>query len=360
MANLVRALLPVALLISACKESPRVDTDGGGSASESICLSEIGRYQGQESLVYDVAWSPDGTRLLTGSTNLLRLFSVSGAGALTLLDSVSSETRFNSVQWSPDGAYALAPSGRYLRMFSVSSEGTLAEVEQGPLHPAELQRVALSPDGRRVLSCDVEGVTHLYDVDFVARSLVERAAAPAHTRCTRVAWSPSGTLALSAGRGPNPVQAELALYRVGETTLSVTDALASMEETGEAIFGRNDTEAVGGSFGTLNTLWYLRVNPEAGTLSAVESQDLHASGIGALEWSHSGEYLLTGAHDHATHILERRADGLGLRSVSDQFNDGTGVHSARWSPDDGLVAKTSSNLDLLTLLEVVACTAAGP
>jgi len=362
-----RAPLLAALLsgLLACRPATVDDTAGSTAGDEvhdaliqegadapvnpPICLSEVSRYEGGELLVYDLAWSPDGRHLLTGSLNLLRLYGVDPGGGLTLLDTVHSPDRFNSIQWSPDGAIAFAPTGTHLMMFTVE-DGALEVVSRGGRHPEALQRVALSPDGGRLLSCDVVGVTRLYQVSSSPPSVSTLDAVEAHERCTRVAWSPDGAMALSTGHDGNFV-----LYRVGEGGLEVADKLQVEEETGEAVFGRDVREAVGGSFGELNQLWYLTVEPEAGRLSIAQTIEGHASGIGALEWSHGGEYLLSGSHDHTLHILERRADGRGLQGVSDHPDDGAGVHSARWSPDDTRIARTGSDRDLLMVLDVVPC-----
>ncbi len=335
---------------AACEPPPGASSTDDWQLPTRPCLEEADRFTGEEPLVYDLAWAPSGRQLVTGSANLLRLYSVDSQGQVSLVDTISSPTRFNSVQWSLDGGYVLAPSGEYLGIYRVTENGTLELAELGPLHPAYLQRVAVSPDETQLLSCDVVGVTRLYSLSLDPPSIRVLDELAVHDRCTRVAWSPSGRLGLSAGRG-----GALALYRILAQSLSLSDVHWAQEETGEAIFGRDDTEAIGGSFGSLNTLWYFAVDTVEGTLSVEQSLDFHQSGVGALEWSHSGDFLLTGDHDHSTHLLERKADELGLQRVSDQEDEGLGVHSARWSPDDHFIAQTSSNRDLLTIHELVPC-----
>jgi WD40 repeat protein len=145
------------------------------------------------------------------------------------------------------------------------------------------------------------------------------------------------------------------LYRIGADSLAVADHFQMQEQSGEAIFGRSDSEVVAGSFGFLNTLLRFHVDVEAGKFEVMQSMDLHQSGIGALEWSHSGDYLISGAHDHSTYIFEPVADDSELQLASSQEDKGDGVHSARWSPDDRFVAQTSSKRDLLQVLEVLPC-----
>ncbi len=313
----------------------------------SHCLREVSHLIGEEELVYDLDWSPDGELLLMGTLNQLRLYRVDLDGELELIDRVQSAERFNSVQWSADGQHALAPTGLELRLYAVDPERGLSLITAGPTHSEILQRVALSPDGTQALSCDVAGVTHLYSVDVGAGRIAALDHLPVHSRCTRVAWSPSGSFGLSAGH-----EGKLPLYRVQDQRLEVLDVYQAREQTGEAIFGRDDREVISGSFGAFNELWTLQLDPQQ-SLEILETHNTHQSGVGSLQWSHDGQLLLTGAHDHGMHLMAR--GGGGLVELGLYPDDGGGVHSARWSPDDRWVARSGSKLDLIQILALEAC-----
>lgn len=93
-----------------------------------------------------------------------------------------------------------------------------------------------------------------------------------------------------------------------------------------------------------------RIDPAAGRVEGVERYPGHLSGVSAMSFDHDHLRLLTGGHDHGMHLWEVDDDGL-LR-FCDPLDDGAGVHSARWSPDDRVVARTASDVDQLDILAV--------
>lgn len=104
--------------------------------------------------------------------------------------------------------------------------------------------------------------------------------------------------------------------------------------------------------GLQRPLVYLRVDPEQ-RLEVLETHETHESGVGCLQWQHQGELLLTGAHDHGMHLMARQAGGL--VQVGLYPDDGGGVQSARWSPDDRWLARSGSKLDLIQILALEDC-----
>lgn len=318
------------------------------------CFEALAQATGPEELVYDLAWRPvsgdAAPLLLTGSTTLLRLWSLEAeAGSLSLVDSLAEPLRFNSVAWSASGDRALATSGGTLRLYEAGPHG-LIEVARTESQPAELQRLSLAAAETHVLTCDVEGALALHALELSAARLETLARLEVHDRCTRVALSPDGCRALSVGH-----DGRLALTAVDLLAgrLELLDALQAPEETGEAIWHPSGALAYAGTFGVHNALWEVEVEGEGLALRAEHCGS--TSGIGALALSHAGDRLLVGDHDDVLRLYAV-ASGTGALSplLSDTF-DGTGVHSARFSPDDTLVARTASNLDRLTVSRLGDC-----
>jgi len=299
--------------------------------------------------VYDLGWSPSGGLVGTGSKTRLRLFSVEAeTGNLEQHDEVESVFRFNSIQWTADGAFLFAPTGDSIPIYTVDEEG-LRFIEVGRSEPSgvEYQRAALSPDGDHLLACDRDGRVELFAFDAQAPSLTLLDRLAAHIRCTRVSWSPNGRMGLSAG-----LEGDLHLLRVNTDagTLAISDTYTGPEEAGDGIWTREDAWAIGGSFGDFNELWYLQIDPEGGTMTVAETHLDHSSGVSAMEFSADGQILLTGGHDHTMHIYTH-TPGEGLTLRYDHPNEGVGVHSARFSPDERLVARTVSTIDRLDILQ---------
>ena len=366
MSPLHRLLAVLVLLACACapegEQALGMDTGGAlacpeAEASEDPdCFQLVAQATGEEELVYDLAWSPTEPLLLTGSTGLLRLWSLDEeAGKLVLLDALSEPARFNSVVWTADPGLVLAPSGATLRLVAVDSEaGSLEELTRSEEGPAELQRVSLAASGAHALTCDQAGNLLLYEVDLAAPAIHLRATLPVHSRCTRVALSPDGTRALSVGH-----DGLLALTAVDPEAVEPAEALVLLdtlqgpEETGEAIWHPDGVHVTAGTFGEANELW--EVVAEDDSLELLHRRCDHHSGIGALELSHDDTRLLSGAHDDVLHLYDLSPGTEALTARVTAPDDGMGVHSARWSPDDHLVARTASNVDRLFVYRVGAC-----
>ena len=268
-----------------------------------------------------------------------------------LLDTVANEeARFNSVQWLPSGGHLLAPSGSAIRLYEGDND-ELVEVARAETDATELQRSAVAPEESRVVTCDTEGRLLLHALDLDPPTLTLLDTLEAHSRCTRVAMSGDGAWVLSAGHDGG-----VTLTSTAEDALVLSDRIQAPEESGEAIFASTTSTqppswGYAGTFGELNELWELEIDPDSGTLRSLAVHSEHASGLSAMEISHDGDFLLTGDHDHRLHLYARDAAGRLTHLVSQPF-DGTGVHSARWSPDDRLVARTASNLDRLQVCAV--------
>lgn len=328
----------------------------GACATEpGVCLAERGRHVGGDSFVYDVAWSPVDDLLVTGGAQTLRLLSVRDGGRrLRVLDEQPNGHRFNSVLWSPDGGHVVAPTGYAVRLYAVDrAAGALVPVAQVRTE-GEQQRGMLSPDGSRLLTCDVQGRVEVFAVSWDPPELVPLAGVQAHEGpCTRVAWSPSGARAASAGHdGTVPV------YDVDPQTGGLTEVhrIEAPEEAGEVLWTSAEDRLLVGTFGERNLLWLVGLGPDGPTvLQAVAD---HESGVGALSLDAAGARLVTGDHNHTVRVYALD-DRLSLRTALPA--DGLGVHAARLSRDDTLLARTVSQfVDETVVMEVGACAASSP
>src|SRR6266699_3415234 len=111
-------------------------------------------YSGHQAQVGSLAWSPDGTRLVSGSADgSARVWQVSSGEPLVSYR--GHQGRVYSVAWSPDGRW-IASGGEDTTVHLWEPDGTPLLMYQG--HSAWIRRaLAWSPDGRSIISVELEG-----------------------------------------------------------------------------------------------------------------------------------------------------------------------------------------------------------
>jgi WD40 repeat protein len=163
--------------------------------------------RGHSHVVFDVAFSPDGGLIASGSRD----------GAVIVWDASSGEERarlighrnqVQSVTFSRDGAYVISGSGNpelktsdgkligeadyTVRVWNIADETEAARLEG---HQAMVHCVAVSPDGQCVASADSEGVIRMWDIHG-GLGLGSFNAGGKSVR--RLEFSPNGTVLFSA------------------------------------------------------------------------------------------------------------------------------------------------------------------
>ncbi|MCB9898547.1 MAG: serine/threonine protein kinase [Planctomycetes bacterium] len=148
--------------------------------------------RGHEDMVFSAAWSPDGTRLVTASRDgTARVWNADGSGEPLVLRGHKDWVR--SATWSPDGT----------RLVTASDDGTArvwnADGSGEPLvlhgHEAQVNSAAWSPDGTRLVTASDDSTARVWNADGSGEPLVLRGhEAPVNS----AAWSPDGTRLVTA------------------------------------------------------------------------------------------------------------------------------------------------------------------
>lgn len=158
---------------------------------------------GHRGPVTSVAYSPDGKRLLTGSTDkTARLWKVRSSKSLKTLRGHEGAVR--SVAFSPDGnLVATGSDDKTARVWNAKT-GKLLLIFDG--HGAGVRSVAFSRDNRRLLTGSEDGTIRLWDLSLgkLIRSISVQAKVQA------VAFSPDGRQALVGTLANQPQVRDLA------------------------------------------------------------------------------------------------------------------------------------------------------
>jgi WD40 repeat protein len=162
----------------------------------SLLTLSASTYEGHRDLVTSLSWSPDGTRLASGSLDGTVQVREFATGRL-LFSYTRHRAPVRAVAWSPDGArLASAGADGSLHIWNASHGGVSVEAALGAL--GELTSLAWSPDGSCLLSGGVDGIVCLWDPE--TGNAMDRYSA--HERAVSVvAWCPDADRLLFASAG---------------------------------------------------------------------------------------------------------------------------------------------------------------
>ena len=152
---------------------------------------ELATLSGHTNWVLAVAYSPDGSRIVSGSTDKLKIWDASSGEQFATLSGHTNNVY--AVAYSPDGSRIVSGSSdNTLKIWDASSGKQLATLSG---HTSYVMAVAYSPNGSRIVSGSVDNTLKIWD----ANSGKLLSSLEAHTSwVSAVAFSPSGDLIYSA------------------------------------------------------------------------------------------------------------------------------------------------------------------
>jgi WD40 repeat protein len=251
----VYGLLPGAMLLGAAVPWvwQTVASFASGGATQAA-VSEP--HRGHEDKVTSVAFSPDGSRIVSGSDDrTLRLWDVrTGAGIGAPLR--GHEDKVTSVAFSPDGRRIVSGSwDTTLRLWDARTGASVGTPLQG--HEAVIWSVAFSPDGSRIVSGSDDRTLRLWNARTGASVGVPLQ--DLQGRTWSVAFSPDGSRIVS-GSASNILQIWDA-----RTGASVGAPLRGHEgEVTSVAFSPDGSRIVSGSWDKTLRLWDARTGASIG------------------------------------------------------------------------------------------------
>ena len=242
---------------------------------------------GHSSEVTAVAWSPDGTQILTGSEDgAARVWdAVTGDNTLTLThaDWVS------AVAWSPDGHHILTASRDRTACVwdAVTGDNTLTLT-----HTNWVREVAWSPDGHHILTASRDRTARIWDATTGDNTLtLTLTLTLARTDpVSAVAWSPDGHHILTASMDRT---ARIWDATTGDNTLT----LARTDPVSAVAWSPDGHHILTGSEDGTARVWDAVTGDNTLTLT-------HTRWVSAVAWSPDGHHILTASVDGTARIWD--------------------------------------------------------
>ncbi|GAA1272450.1 eIF2A-related protein [Saccharothrix xinjiangensis] len=299
-----------------------------------------------------VAWSPDGTRILTGG-NGVRIWD---AATGEIIHHVTHHTDpVNAVAWSPDSTRILTGGSKNVRVWSAATGEDLHHLT---VHARGVQAVAWSPNGIRILT----GGNGINVWNAMTGHLVYQRSN--HTDpVTAVAWSPHGTRMLTGGNGAhiwNATTGEV-VHQLADRTDRVHAVAWSPDGTRVLTGGSNEAriwnattgEPLHHLTGAANAVAW---SPDSTRILTGGSNDVriwnattgeivfhrltvHTHKVHSVAWSPNGDHILTSGNDNTVRIWDT--------TTGEQLHYLTGhthrVHSVAWSPNGDHILTSSDD-----------------
>jgi WD40 repeat protein len=286
-----------------------------GSGHESLTL------KGHTKYVLDVAWSPDGKRLATASSDgTVKVWDL--AAGEELLTLTNRNGTWTSVAWSPDSKRLATPSfSNTPKIWDVSSGKQLLILEG---HTGEVVALAWSPDTKRLATASDDQTAKVWDAADGREVLTLRG----HSKNLRsVAWGPDGKRLATSSQ---------------DNTAKVWDAASGKElltleghkdMVGSITWSPDGKRLATASHDNTAKVWDAASGKELLTLRG------HNSFVYSVAWSPDGKRLATASGDETAKMWDA-ASGKEVLTLRGHAND---VYSVAWSPDGKRLATASDD-----------------
>lgn len=278
-------------------------------------------YTGHSNPVWAMAWSPDGSRIASGSND----------GSIQVWDASSGSRLFTyeghgrnvtTVAWSPDSKRIA--SGSWDRKVLIWDAMTGEEIAMYPGHLRPVETVAWSPDGQLIASASQGDMARVHILRAATGGRISFY--DGHTKSVNeVAWSPDGKY-IASGDMDATVQVWVALTeRQILTYRGHSDSISTVAWSPD---GRHI--ASGGADGTVQ-VW------DAHSGDHIFTYRGHTEEVCAVAWSPDGTRLASGSRDNTIHTWSADTGN----SVFTYQGHTRAVLAVSWSPDGKHIASAS-------------------
>ncbi|KAJ5708179.1 hypothetical protein N7488_007980 [Penicillium malachiteum] len=281
----------------------------------------VSTLEGHGSSVYSIAWSPDGSRLASGSDDkIVRIWDPATGQSVSTLEGYSHLV--NSIAWSPDGNQIASGSwDMTVRIWDLATGQSVSTLKG---HSSSVNSIAWSPDGSQLASGSSDNTVRVWDpTTGQSVSTLEGYSSSVNS----IAWSPDGSR-LASGSSDNTV-------RVWDPTTgqSVSTLEGHSSSVNSIAWSPDGNQIASGSWDMTVRIWDLATGQSVSTLEG------HSSLVYSITWSPDGNQIASGSWDTTVQIWDP-ATG---QSVSTLKGHSSSVNSIAWSPDGSQLASGSSD-----------------
>jgi eukaryotic-like serine/threonine-protein kinase len=303
-------------------------TPGSTSPSTSPgSTSALVTYQGHSDYIWSVDWSPDGTNIVSCSSDGTAQVWKASTGQKVLstrshLDPARNDNWAKVVRWSPN-------SKQILTGFQYGTAEVLDTVSRQQIAtfsydtPWTINAVAWSPNGKYVATGNFDNLVMVY---AVAGGNLLYTYTGHNDGINALAWSHDGTRIVS---GSSDGTAQVWRFSDGHTLLKY-DAHGS--DVRSVSWSPDDSAIVSGGWDGTAKVW------DSVTGNTRLNYKKHTGGmVNGVAWSHQGKYIASGGNDVNTHMWEAQTGNL-VRTFYTYP-----IFGLAWSPDGSRIVTGGYN-----------------
>ena len=276
---------------------------------------------GHSDSVKSVVFSPDGSRVVSGSNDFtLRIWNVATGESEAELSGHSSWV--NSVVFSPDGSLLVSGStDGTVRIWNVATRESEAELRG---HSHSVESVVFSPDGSRVVSGSFDNTVRIWNV----ATGESEAELKGHSGVVNsVVFSPDGSHVVS---GSNDGTVRIWNVVMGESEAELKGHLGGVNSV---VFSPDGRHVVSGSDDSTLRIWNVATGESEAELKG------HSGIVNSVVFSPDGSHLVSGSFDETVRIWNV---AMG-KSKAELKGHSDNVNSVVFSPDGRHVVSGSDD-----------------
>ena len=283
-------------------------------------------------LVLTLAWSPDGTSIVSSTANsALHVWNATtGCHMFTYRDPFKTYTWTSSLAWSPDGEYiACGSDDRTVRVWQVEKDVSITMKQKFTYrgHANWVNAVAWAPDGRRIASGSDDKTVQVWQMDSTATDTEIETYRGHSLWVVTLAWSFDGKYIASGGN-----DATIHIWDVGrkEPALIYRDHRFGVNALA---WSPDGTRIASCSWDNIIRVWDV---VSGNTLFTYHG---HADWVNAVAWSSDGTRIASGGRDKTVQVWDA-VTGHIMFTYHGHFS---WVYTAAWSPDGTRIASAGND-----------------